>query len=124
MSICVHLWFLCLFIGGGQQVQQPVGRRDLPTHRRDADDTVTIGIAGQARAAVDPRALLVGQLHVGIELRRPAVTEEACDRDLQHAGVSAQRAVRGPLLPIVPDHRATGMPVEDPLGGIVRVRLG
>ena len=113
-----------LAIGGGQQVEQAIGRRRLSPYRREADDAVRVGIAGQALAARDPFALLVGQLHLRVEFGRPAVPEEAGDGDLQHARVVAQPAVSRPLLLLIPDDRTTGVAVEDPLGGIVAVGHG
>ncbi len=88
-------------VGGGQQVQQTVGRRSLSAHRRDADDAVIIGVARQGRAALDPFALLVSQFHVRVQFGRPAVAEEAGSGDLES-------------IPTI-----SGVTMEDPLRGIL-----
>ena len=64
------------------------------------------------------------RVHPWFQLGRPAVAEQAGDGDLKHGLIGAQRAMRGPFALFVPDHRAAGMAVEDPLGRVVGVGLG
>ena len=110
--------------GGCQQCEEAVAGGGLGAYGRDADDAVLVGVGKQLLATLHPFALLAGELHFGILLRGPAVPEKAGDRDLQYGGVGAERAVGGPLAGFVPDHRAAGVAVEDPLGGVVGVGEG
>ena len=99
-------------------------QRALTVLRRAAEDGRLTPTALDERSRRVREVLLVGQLHVCIQFGRPAVTEKAGDSDVQYAVVIAQRAMGRPLLLLIPDDRATGMAMEDPLGGIVGVGFG
>ena len=43
---------------------------------------------------------------------------------MQYAVIGAQRAMGSPFFLVIPDDRAAGMAVEDPLGGVVGVGFG
>ena len=92
--------------GGNQQLEQAVMRGRLAAHRGQADDAVVVGVLGQHFAAGNPGAGLVGQFHRRVGLGRPAVAGQAGDGDLQRVGGGLRVAV------------------EQPLGGVVGVRLG
>ena len=74
-------------VGGVQQLQQSFVRRPLAAHRGDTDDAVFILEGIKRLRLLDPCALLVGQLHVWVVFRRPAIAEQAGDGDLQHRGI-------------------------------------
>ncbi|MPM04011.1 hypothetical protein SDC9_50278 [bioreactor metagenome] len=108
-------------VGGGKQVQQPVGGREFTPHGRNADDTVAVRTGQQGFTPVHPLPLHVGQFHLPVKLGGPAISQEAGDGDLQHGVAGPQGSVGGPLGSIVPQDGAAWMAVEDPLGGVVGI---
>src|SRR5690606_12895739 len=111
-------------IGGLQQGFQALISGRLAAYRRQADNAVVIDETGQLLATLDPFALFGGQFHFRVQLCRPAVAKQSGDGDVQHSFIDAQIAVGCPFAVFVPDHRATGVTVVDPLGGIVGIGLG
>lgn len=75
-------------------------------------------------AALYPLALFFGQIHAFIQFSGPAVTQQASYSRMQHRCVLAQRAVGCPLGFLIPNNRAAGVPVENPLGGVIGIGLG
>src|SRR5690606_41735402 len=67
-------------IGRLQQGFQALVGGFFAAYRRQADNAVVIDKTGQGLAALDPFALFSGQLHIGIQLCGPLVTEQTGDR--------------------------------------------
>lgn len=59
-----------------------------------------------------------------VQLRWPAMSEEAPNGHLEDGCVNASTPVAGSFGLFVPDHATTWVAVEDPLGGVVGIRLG
>lgn len=113
------LWPVC----GHQQIQQAVGGSSFSAHRGNAHNAVSISMGQKSFAPLYPLALFFGQFHVFIQFSGPAIAEQAGHSHMQHRGVLAQRAVGCPFGVFIPNYRATGVPVKNPLGGVIGIGL-
>ena len=99
-------------VGGTEKVLQAVRRRTLSGHGREADDAVRVGVGVERGGFFREGAGRFGELHRLVPLGRPAVADEAGDGDVERRGEGAA-GVLG----------VGGVAVEEPLRGIVRLRL-
>ena len=90
-------------VGGAEEGRQAVGGGALTSDGREADDAVLVGEVIEFADLLNEGAGLVCEFHVGILLRRPAVTDEPGDGHLKWLG-----GVRW-------------MAVEEPLGGVIGI---
>ena len=86
-----------LAVGGGEQAPQAVGRRRFAGRGLKAHDAVRVGEAVKLPAPLNPLSRLGRQtqlrVQLRVQLRRPAVAEQARDGDLEHSGTRPERAI-------------------------------
>ena len=130
--------------GDEPQLRSPVPEDPRPTVARsnlDKDPRLKVFWAGYAfskdyRERRGHEWMLADQTYTGRQkVKQPGTCinchasmyiayKQAGDGDLQHRGVSAECAVGSALRLLIPDHRAAGVAVEDPLDSIIRISMG
>ena len=111
-------------VGCGEDLPDPVHEPSSAPDGWDRDDAVFIGELEESFALSHPLPLQVGKFHIQVEFCWPAVTEEACDGDVEDGFIGTERAVGECFCLFIPDDTPGRMAVKDPLGGIVGVRAG